>query len=69
MDGKTELQMQSFESPKIRLLRSLSVEGSDGMQVFSYAYKHKISQAPTYLSNNSVKILVTSCLSTPEVDL
>lgn len=37
MDGKTELQMQSFESPKIRLLRSLSVEGSDGMQVLDFA--------------------------------
>ncbi|GFQ02891.1 phytochromobilin:ferredoxin oxidoreductase chloroplastic [Phtheirospermum japonicum] len=37
MDGKTELQMQSFESPKIRLLRSLSIEGSDGMQVLDFA--------------------------------
>lgn len=36
MDGKTELQMNSFETPKIRLLRSLYVEGSDGMQVRSY---------------------------------
>ena len=33
MDGRTQLQVQSFESPKIRLLRSLSIEGSDGMQV------------------------------------
>ncbi|KAL2540932.1 Phytochromobilin:ferredoxin oxidoreductase [Abeliophyllum distichum] len=33
MDGKTELQMLSYEAPKIRLLRSLCVEQSDGMQV------------------------------------
>ncbi|KAI3461151.1 hypothetical protein Pfo_017814 [Paulownia fortunei] len=37
MDGKTELQMHSFESPKIRLLRSLSIEGCDGMQVLDLA--------------------------------
>ncbi|KAL3620344.1 Phytochromobilin [Castilleja foliolosa] len=37
MDGKTELHMQSFETPKIRLLRSLSIEGSDGMQVLDFA--------------------------------
>ncbi|KAK6144079.1 hypothetical protein DH2020_020899 [Rehmannia glutinosa] len=37
MDGKTELQMHSFESPKIRLMRSLSIEGSDGMQVLDFA--------------------------------
>ncbi|KAH6791652.1 phytochromobilin:ferredoxin oxidoreductase [Perilla frutescens var. hirtella] len=37
MDGETELQMQSFESPKIRLLRSLFIEGSDGMQVLDFA--------------------------------
>ncbi|XP_011090158.1 phytochromobilin:ferredoxin oxidoreductase, chloroplastic isoform X3 [Sesamum indicum] len=33
IDGKTELEMHSFGSSNIRLLRSLSVEGSDGMQV------------------------------------
>ncbi|CAA2992222.1 phytochromobilin:ferredoxin oxidoreductase, chloroplastic isoform X1 [Olea europaea subsp. europaea] len=33
MDGKTELQMLSYEAPKIRLLRSLYVEQSDGIQV------------------------------------
>ncbi|CAA0833213.1 Phytochromobilin\\x3aferredoxin oxidoreductase-chloroplastic [Striga hermonthica] len=38
IDGKTELQMHSFQSPKIRLLRSLSIEGrSDGMQVLDFA--------------------------------
>lgn len=33
MDGKAELQMLSFQAPKIRLLRSLYIEGSGGMQV------------------------------------
>lgn len=37
MDDKTELQMHSFEAPKIRLLRSLCIEGSDGMQVLDFA--------------------------------
>ncbi|KAK4482439.1 hypothetical protein RD792_009596 [Penstemon davidsonii] len=37
MDGKAELQMLSFESSKIRLLRSLYIEGSDGMQVLDFA--------------------------------
>ncbi|PHT59232.1 Phytochromobilin:ferredoxin oxidoreductase, chloroplastic [Capsicum baccatum] len=37
MDDKTELQMLSFEAPKIRLLRSLGIEGSDGMQVLDFA--------------------------------
>ncbi|XP_051143670.1 phytochromobilin:ferredoxin oxidoreductase, chloroplastic [Andrographis paniculata] len=37
MDGETELQMCSSESPKIRLLRSLYIEGSDGMQVLDFA--------------------------------
>lgn len=31
-DGKVELQMTSFEAPKIRLLRSLSIE-TETMQV------------------------------------
>uniref|UniRef100_A0A0V0HZV3 Putative phytochromobilin:ferredoxin oxidoreductase, chloroplastic-like n=1 Tax=Solanum chacoense TaxID=4108 RepID=A0A0V0HZV3_SOLCH len=37
MDDKTELQMLSFEAPNIRLLRSLCIEGSDGMQVLDFA--------------------------------
>ncbi|XP_020552267.1 phytochromobilin:ferredoxin oxidoreductase, chloroplastic isoform X1 [Sesamum indicum] len=37
IDGKTELEMHSFGSSNIRLLRSLSVEGSDGMQVLDFA--------------------------------
>ena len=34
MDGKTELQMSSFQAPKIRLLRSMSIQ-NEVMQVFS----------------------------------
>ncbi|KAJ9537322.1 hypothetical protein OSB04_030055, partial [Centaurea solstitialis] len=37
MDGKTELRMCSFQAPKIRLLRSLSIEATDGMQVLDLA--------------------------------
>ncbi|KAJ0803012.1 putative phytochromobilin:ferredoxin oxidoreductase [Helianthus annuus] len=37
VDGKTELKMCSFQAPKIRLLRSLSIEQSDGMQVLDLA--------------------------------
>nr|BAD93478.1 phytochromobilin synthase [Solanum lycopersicum]BAD93479.1 phytochromobilin synthase [Solanum lycopersicum] len=37
MDDKTELQMLSFEAHKIRLLRSLCIEGTDGMQVLDFA--------------------------------
>lgn len=37
VDGKAQLQMLAFESPKIRLLRSLSIEGSDGMKVLDFA--------------------------------
>ncbi|WCJ28906.1 Phytochromobilin:ferredoxin oxidoreductase chloroplastic [Euphorbia peplus] len=36
MDGKTELQMLAFETSKIRLLRSLSIE-NEGMQVLDFA--------------------------------
>ncbi|KZV20857.1 phytochromobilin:ferredoxin oxidoreductase, chloroplastic-like [Dorcoceras hygrometricum] len=40
LDGKTQLQMLAFESPKIRLLRSLSIEGSDGMQFKGTTLEH-----------------------------
>ncbi|XP_012088629.1 phytochromobilin:ferredoxin oxidoreductase, chloroplastic isoform X2 [Jatropha curcas] len=36
MDGRTELKLLSFQSPKIRLLRSLSVE-NEAMQVLDFA--------------------------------
>ncbi|CAI9111832.1 OLC1v1012157C4 [Oldenlandia corymbosa var. corymbosa] len=35
-DGRSELEMLSFEAPKVRLLRCLSIEG-DGMQVLDLA--------------------------------
>lgn len=34
MDGKTELKMSSFQAPKIRLLRSMSIQ-NEVMQVLS----------------------------------
>ncbi|GKB55105.1 RNA polymerase II largest subunit [Tanacetum coccineum] len=34
--GKTKLKMCSFQAPKIRLLRSLSIESSDGMQALLF---------------------------------
>ncbi|XP_071690302.1 phytochromobilin:ferredoxin oxidoreductase, chloroplastic [Rutidosis leptorrhynchoides] len=37
LDGKTELKMCSYQAPKIRLLRSLSIESSDGMKVLDLA--------------------------------
>ncbi|KAJ6904397.1 hypothetical protein NC652_022408 [Populus alba x Populus x berolinensis] len=36
MDGTTELQMLSFQAPKIRLLRSLSIE-NEAMQILDFA--------------------------------
>ncbi|KAL9458624.1 hypothetical protein AB3S75_007486 [Citrus x aurantiifolia] len=36
MDGKTELQMSSFQAPKIRLLRSMSIQ-NEVMQVLDFA--------------------------------
>ena len=40
IDGKSELQMLSFQAPKIRLLRSLSIE-TEAMQV-SFSVIHAI---------------------------
>ncbi|KAF9595157.1 hypothetical protein IFM89_037586 [Coptis chinensis] len=37
MDGKSELEMLSFQAPKIRYLRSLSIEGSEAMKVLDFA--------------------------------
>ncbi|EOY32816.1 hypothetical protein QUC31_019250 [Theobroma cacao] len=36
LDGKTRLEMLSFEAPRIRLLRSISIEG-EAMQVLDFA--------------------------------
>ncbi|KAI3973482.1 hypothetical protein MKW92_013613 [Papaver armeniacum] len=37
IDEKTELEMLSFQSSKIRLLRGLTIDGSDSMQVMDFA--------------------------------
>eukprot|EP00262_Sarcandra_glabra_P008262 TRINITY_DN21590_c1_g2_i1.p1 TRINITY_DN21590_c1_g2~~TRINITY_DN21590_c1_g2_i1.p1 ORF type:complete len:278 (-),score=46.48 TRINITY_DN21590_c1_g2_i1:65-898(-) len=37
MDGKTELKTFSYRAPKIRLLRSLAIDGSQAMQVLDFA--------------------------------
>ncbi|RWR79863.1 phytochromobilin:ferredoxin oxidoreductase, chloroplastic isoform X1 [Cinnamomum micranthum f. kanehirae] len=36
VDGKTELRMLSFRTPKIRLLRSLTIDGGESMQVLDF---------------------------------
>ncbi|KAL0900561.1 hypothetical protein Bca101_084522 [Brassica carinata] len=36
LDGKTQLQMLAFKSPKVRLLRSMTIE-NETMQVFDFA--------------------------------
>lgn len=38
LDGKTDLDMLAYEAPKVRLLRSLSIQGNDGMQVLFSIY-------------------------------
>ena len=38
LDGKTQLQMLAFKSPKIRLLRSMAIE-NETIQVLSCVYK------------------------------
>lgn len=35
LDGKTQLEMLAFKSPKIRLLRSMAIE-NETMQVYNY---------------------------------
>lgn len=37
VDGKTTLHAEAFQSSKIRLLRSLTIDDVDGMQVFDFA--------------------------------
>lgn len=37
VDGKTALHTEAFQSSKIRLLRSLTIDDGDGMQVFDFA--------------------------------
>ncbi|VFQ77616.1 unnamed protein product [Cuscuta campestris] len=58
IDGKTELHVHSFESPKIRLLRSLCIEGSDNMQV---ADEQERERRSLYLIDNGL-IITTGML-------
>lgn len=37
LDGETNFEMLSFEASKVRLIRSLTIERSDGMQVLDFA--------------------------------
>ncbi|XP_048139746.1 phytochromobilin:ferredoxin oxidoreductase, chloroplastic isoform X1 [Rhodamnia argentea] len=37
LDDKTEIELLSYKAPKIRLLRSLSIQGSKGLQVLDFA--------------------------------
>lgn len=51
MDGKTTLDMKSFESPKIRLLRSMSIEG-ETMQVLDFtAFPEPEYDVPIFCAN------------------
>lgn len=36
MDGRTELQTLSYQAPKIRLLRSLTIDGGESVQVLDF---------------------------------
>ncbi|KAF8035432.1 hypothetical protein BT93_C1456 [Corymbia citriodora subsp. variegata] len=37
LDDKTEIELLSYKAPKIRLLRSLSIQGEKGLQVLDFA--------------------------------
>ncbi|KAK4789769.1 hypothetical protein SAY86_017073 [Trapa natans] len=52
-DGKTNLYMLAYEAPpKIRLLRSLSIHGSDGMQVLDFGvYPEPEYDLPIFCAN------------------
>ena len=57
MDGKAELQMLSFQAPKIRLLRSMSIE-TEVMQVsFSIMFIYLLTlilQIIKYITNYQI---------------
>uniref|UniRef100_A0A2P2JD89 Uncharacterized protein MANES_02G142200 n=1 Tax=Rhizophora mucronata TaxID=61149 RepID=A0A2P2JD89_RHIMU len=62
MDGRTELQMLSFEAPKIKLLRSLLIK-SEGMQVLDFAvFARPEFDVPIFCANffttTSINIIV-----------
>ncbi|KAK4768990.1 hypothetical protein SAY86_027140 [Trapa natans] len=52
-DGKTNLDMLAYEAPpKIRLLRSLSIHGNDGMQVLDFGvYPEPEYDLPIFCAN------------------
>lgn len=60
LDGKAELQMLSFQAPKIRLLRSLSVE-TEVMQVLDFA----VFPEPEF----DVPIFCANCFSTTSTSI
>nr|GEX81555.1 amino acid permease 6-like [Tanacetum cinerariifolium] len=47
VNGKTKLKMCSFQAPKIRLLRSLSIESSDGYTEINSTIKQTNEKATT----------------------
>ncbi|VFQ72681.1 unnamed protein product [Cuscuta campestris] len=66
IDGKTELHMHSFESPKIRLLRSLCIKGSDNMQVLDFAIFPRVEfDLPIFCAN----FFTTAAMSIVLLDL
>ncbi|XP_050284142.1 phytochromobilin:ferredoxin oxidoreductase, chloroplastic isoform X2 [Quercus robur] len=60
MDGKAELQMLSFQAPKIRLLRSMSIE-TEVMQVLDFAIFPE--------SEFDVPIFCANCFSTSSTNI
>ncbi|GMH11461.1 hypothetical protein Nepgr_013302 [Nepenthes gracilis] len=51
-DGKAELKLQSFEAPKIRLLRSMCINGNEAMQVMDFAVFPKVEyDLPIFCAN------------------
>ncbi|GAB4856001.1 Phytochromobilin ferredoxin oxidoreductase [Ancistrocladus abbreviatus] len=51
-DGKTELKFLSFEAPKIRLLRSMCIDGNETMQVLDFAVFPKVEyDLPIFCAN------------------
>lgn len=52
MDEKTELRMLSFQAPKIRLLRSLTIQGNEMMQVLDFGVLPRLEfDLPIFCAN------------------
>lgn len=70
MGEKANFEMLSFEAPKIRLLRSLYIEGSDGMQVECYNFliymlivcMHTYMQSVNVLTYNKLDIIIDTTI-------